>query len=57
MGCEVKIEVKFAIWLKIYLWACFTHASFTSSEPNWVKLDKIVRKGITVKLVPASEGG
>ena len=55
MGCEVMIKVEFAMWLRAYMWIIFKYATLTSSEPDWVKLDKIVRKGITVKLVPASE--
>lgn len=55
---EVKIscefEVRFAWWLRMYVWGIVFVASTFRLEPDWQKVERVVKRAIRLRVVDRS---
>lgn len=53
---NMKISVKRAWWLTPYFYGLATVAALTGREPDWNKVNAVIRRAVTFKFESTSEG-
>ncbi|MFS2114327.1 hypothetical protein [Herbaspirillum frisingense] len=50
---QIRIELRFALWLRLYLCGVILFAVITRQRPDEQKLTYWIRKGLKQRVVPA----
>lgn len=48
-SCDIK--VKLAWWLKPYIWGVATVSMLTGCEPDWAKVERVIKRAIRMRVV------
>lgn len=54
---NMKISVKRAWWLKPYCFGVAAMSALTGREPDWEKVNRMIRRAVTFKFESTSDGG
>ena len=49
-NCRITLKVSLAWWLKLYLFGVAFVAEAACSEPDWEKVNRVIRWGVRVRV-------